>query len=137
MTTIDLDQVNRERRHKGLPPLTRDQAYSAMRERPTAQAASHDSGFDTTGFLIGYMTGIPMPSAGGIVGAMLHDSGHHSSGSSSSSYDPPAGGGSFGGGGASSSWDSGSSSSSSSDSSSSSSSSSSDSGSSSSGGGSD
>jgi len=114
MTNIDLDTVNHERRRKGLPPLNSDQARKAVQEH----TPSSDSGFDTTGFLIGYMTGIPMPSAGGIMGAALHHS----------SFTPPSDSYSSG---SDSSWDSGSSSSDSS------SSSSSDSGSSSSGGGSD
>lgn len=133
MTQYELEQINARRRAQGLPPLSRAQADTALRERASS-ARSDDSGFDTTHFLIGYLTGIPMPSGAGIMGAMMHPSPAHSEPSQSSSSDSfSGGGGSYGGGGASSSWDS--SSSSSSSDSSSSSSSSSDSGSSSSGGG--
>jgi len=124
MSNYDLDLINAERRRKGKPPITPAQARTAVSTGP-------GSGFDMTHFLIGYATGIPMPSGAGIVGAMLHPSSSTAAASPSSSSDDSfsGGGGSYSGEGASSSWDS----SSSSSSSDSSSSSSSDSGSSSSG----
>lgn len=68
MDDYDLEKINAERRRKGLPPLSRSQADSAVASR------SDDGGFDATHFLIGYMTGIPMPSAAGIIGAVMHPS---------------------------------------------------------------
>jgi hypothetical protein len=95
MSHMDLSRVNQERRRRGLKAITYAQA-----QRLAAQHQTSDSGLNITDFLIGYTTGIPMPSAEGIVGAMLHDSSPSSStdtGSSSS-----GGGGDFGGGGGSS-----------------------------------
>lgn len=68
MTDAELERINVERRKRGLPPLTRLQATTAAVHAPDRT----DSGFNFTDFLIGYTTGIPMPSTGGIVGSMLH-----------------------------------------------------------------
>lgn len=106
MTDAELDRINTERRRKGLPPLSRLQATSAV----VASPQRYDDGFSTTDFLIGYTTGIPLPSTGGIVGSMLHQSSPSApdpspSQDSGPSYDSGGspgggdGGGSDGGGG--------------------------------------
>lgn len=74
---FDLEAINAERRRKGLPPLTREQARAAIRERAEMitrerPGTDPDNGFNVTHFLIGYLTGIPMPSTAGIMGAMMH-----------------------------------------------------------------
>lgn len=87
------ETANEARRRKGLPMLTRSQAQAALSNIPV------NSSFSVTDFLIGYTTGIPMPSVGGIVGSMLHSSGNSDRPaysapeaapeiSSSSSYEP-------------------------------------------------
>lgn len=67
----ELEQANRKRKELGRPPLTSRQAYMAA-----STPASQDPGFDVVGFLIGYETGIAWPSGGGMLGMMLHESGH-------------------------------------------------------------
>lgn len=72
-----LDRVNAERLKAGRQPLTAGQADHALWER----GKGHDDG--CVDFLIGFMTGIPMPSASGVMGAVLHyagettDAAHH------------------------------------------------------------
>ena len=69
---MNLDKINAERRRKGLPALTRQQAETAVSNHP----ASRDDGFDSMGFLIGLTTGIPIGPGGisgeAIIGAALH-----------------------------------------------------------------
>lgn len=109
-----LDEVNQRRRKKNLTPLTHRDARKALDERQATSTDCDDS-FD---FLVGYLTGSPMPSAMGVVGAMtspVHHSSSPSADYSPPSYTPPASdysapsndysSGSSGGG----SWDSGSS----------------------------
>lgn len=116
LTESDIIEINRRRRARGLPPLTLSQSRRLVSDAHETVRASDSDAMD---FLIGYTTGIPMPSTGGIVGAMLHDEGATVHSDPSPSYH--GGGGDFGGGGSSVSYGSDSSSSSSSDSSSSSS----------------
>jgi hypothetical protein len=100
MTTINIDTINEERRKRRLPPLTNKQLKQAMaqrRETPRNEPSDSDDGL--VDFLIGYTTGIPMPSAGGIIGAALHQPA--SSSEAHASEPSPSGGGSSGGGGAS------------------------------------
>jgi hypothetical protein len=65
---FNLAAVNQQRVAAGRAPMTHTQAYDAI----SNLAADDDDGFDLTGFLIGYTTGFMYPSAGGIIGAMLH-----------------------------------------------------------------
>jgi hypothetical protein len=69
MKDHELDQINAERRRRGLPRLSRVEAVRAVESR-----RADDGGFDMMHFLIGYGTGLPMPSGAGIMGAMLHQS---------------------------------------------------------------
>jgi hypothetical protein len=103
ITDSELEKINRERKAKGLPPLTRAQAVRAIADNRTT---SRDESFD---WLIFHNHSVID---------------HHSVGTGyipSASDDDSGKGGSFGGGGASGSWDNDSKSSSSSESSSSSS----------------
>jgi hypothetical protein len=69
---VNLEHVNSERKRKGLRPLSRLEATSALRARVIADpVAPRDTSLD---FLIGLETGIPMPSAEGIIGAAMHSS---------------------------------------------------------------
>jgi|EndMetStandDraft_7_1072992.scaffolds.fasta_scaffold72012_4 hypothetical protein len=94
MSHMDLSRVNQERRRRRLKELTQEQA-----RRLAAHHQASDTRLNLTDFLIGYTTGIPMPSADGIAGALLHDSGPSFSTDTGSSS---GGGGDFGGGGGSS-----------------------------------
>ena len=67
MTEAELQRINEERRRRGLPPLSMSQARNAIEERRASAGTD-----DTADFLIGFMTGIPMPSPGGVMGAILH-----------------------------------------------------------------
>lgn len=80
VTQYDLDKINEERRRRGLPPLSRSQADTAVSSRS-------DDSMDMNHFLIGYMTGIPLPSMGGILGAAAHPSDYTPSQSYDSSPD--------------------------------------------------
>lgn len=86
MTDYELQKVNAERRRRGLPPLTRTQAESAVRSQ---SSSSSDPGFDMTHFLISYSTGIPMPSSAGLLGAAMHPQPPSPSYDSSPSYSAP------------------------------------------------
>lgn len=112
MDEVKLARINTIRRREGRKPLTHAQAADLINQRRRADDYHRD---ETLDFLIGYTTGFPMPSTGGIIGAMLHSS-------STAAYAEPSvltpstndditdRGGSFGGAGASSSWESSSSS---------------------------
>lgn len=83
---FDLDEVNEQRRRKGLRPLTLAEAKAALSARDLTQTETphQDTSMD---FLIGITTGIPMPSTEGVVGAMLHNANHPQQ--SDPSYSPP------------------------------------------------
>lgn len=73
-----LGKINAARAAKGLPPLEKQTAVKAVTQRrqlavDQGQQKEQSSDF-LMHFLIGYGTGIPMPSAGGIIGAMMHES---------------------------------------------------------------
>jgi hypothetical protein len=69
----ELERINKERRKARLPQLTRTQAAAAVSRKEMERAQRNDtSDFNAAHFLIGYTTGIPMPSAAGIAGAMMH-----------------------------------------------------------------
>jgi uncharacterized membrane protein YgcG len=109
MTDYELEKINAERRRKGLLPLNRSQANSALNSHPS----NSDPSFDMTHFLIGYV-GIPMPSAACIIGAVTHPSPAHCDPSLSysaphpspsySSSDSSFSSSSYDSGGSSSSW---------------------------------
>lgn len=118
MTDQELDRINVERFRRRLPPLSRAQAEEAARYRRAADEtrgvarSSSDNGFDVGGFMFGYLTGIPMASPGGIMGAALHPTSpaygapdpspspsFSNPADSGSSYDSGSSGGSFDGGG--------------------------------------
>lgn len=66
ITDEELEKVNQERKAKGLPPISRDQARYAVERR---READRSTDFDIIHFLIAYNTGFPMPSAAGVIGA--------------------------------------------------------------------
>lgn len=84
-----LERINAKRSAFNKTRLTRDQVRAIPRHEYEGK-----SGSDLTDFLVGYLTGFPMPSAAGITGAVLHTSSSASASSSdddtssrSSSYD--------------------------------------------------
>jgi hypothetical protein len=85
---VNLEHVNSERKRRGLRPLSKLEATSALRARVVAEpVAPRDTSFD---FLIGLETGVPMPSTEGIMGAAMHNSfGHSSSPDTTPSYQAP------------------------------------------------
>jgi len=118
MTDQELKKINEERFRRRLPPLSRAQAEDAARYRRAADEArgitrsNNDNGFDVGGFMFGYLTGIPMASPGGIMGAAMHTTSpaysatdpspspsFSNSADSGSSFDSGSSGGSFDGGG--------------------------------------
>lgn len=90
MAVIDeyqLDRINKERKKAGLPPLTRVQAAAAVSRHEMERRERNDSSdFSIAHFLISYTIGIPMPSAAGIAGAMMHTP---SKPVTDVNYDPP------------------------------------------------
>lgn len=80
MTNDDLTKANYERKRRGLPTLTRMEAEAALRRAPLEdrRRSQVDEGFDTTGFVLGYLTGLPISPLRGIsaesfAGSMLHN----------------------------------------------------------------
>lgn len=122
MDETKLAKINTIRRQQGKKLLKYAEATTLIAQRRQADNYHRD---ETLDFLIGYTIGFPMPSTGGIVGAMLHTSYSEIINNPIPSSISEDHGGSYGGAGASSSFDSSSSSSSDSSSSSSSDSSSS------------
>ena len=85
MTDYELEKINEERMRKGLPPLTRTQAATAVVSAPDRTSP----GFNSFDFLIGYETGIGFTSEG-MLGAMFHHSfDPHPTGDPTPSYTPP------------------------------------------------
>lgn len=64
-----LARVNQERAKRGLNPLRNSEAHALIERRRSADDYKRD---ETLDFLISYVSGIPMPSSGGIIGATLH-----------------------------------------------------------------
>jgi hypothetical protein len=92
----DLEKINAERRRKGQEPITRRQAIQA-----TQAAADNSTAFD---FLMG-LSGIPWPSAMGMLGFAISDtdaSAQPASYDSTTSDSFSSGGGTFDGGGSTS-----------------------------------
>lgn len=71
-----LARINAGRAAKGLPPLEKQTAIKAAttrRQLAVDQGSTRDQSSDfLMHFLIGYGTGIPLPSAGGLIGAAMH-----------------------------------------------------------------
>lgn len=80
MTDHELEKINKVRRQHGKSILSRQQIES-IKSGESYRAARRevpDSGMDASGFLFGYLTGIPISptrgiSAESVVGSMLHD----------------------------------------------------------------
>jgi uncharacterized membrane protein YgcG len=76
ITDERLASINAGRASRGLPPLTKQEAIKLVRDRRAEAVAqsnhSEQSSDFLMHFLIGYGTGFPLPSAGGIIGAMMH-----------------------------------------------------------------
>lgn len=80
MTDHELDKINKVRRQHGKSILSRQQVESIKSgsDYRAARREVPDSGMDASGFLFGYLTGIPISptrgiSAESVVGSMLHD----------------------------------------------------------------
>lgn len=89
ITDETLEKINNARAAKGFGPLTKSQAMNLLAARKNALEAhaspaqniagrSADDSMFLMHFLIGYNTGIMMPSAGGIAGAMIHNNNYKS-----------------------------------------------------------
>lgn len=83
ITDEALAKINAARARNGLPPFTKQQAVKLATERrelaisqsnSSIRPASDQSSQFLMHYLIGYSTGIPIPSAGGIIGAAMHES---------------------------------------------------------------
>lgn len=73
----ELVRVNEERKRRKLRTLTETEASAALRARYVSSRGPSFQRDTSLDFLIGLETGIPMPSAGGFAGAMLHNATHH------------------------------------------------------------
>lgn len=72
ISEYDLNRINNERRKARLSQLTRTQAAAAISRHEMERRERNDtSDFSVAHFLIGYTTGIPLPSVAGIAGAMM------------------------------------------------------------------
>jgi uncharacterized membrane protein YgcG len=76
ITDERLAAINAGRASRGLPPLTKQEAIKLVRDRRAEAVAqsnhSEQSSDFLMHFLIGYGTGFPFPSAGGMIGAAMH-----------------------------------------------------------------
>lgn len=89
MNQADLDRVNGERRKRGSRALTIQDARTALSRRPVEASHSGDGavlGSHALDYLIG-LQGIPLPSAGGMMGYALSPSYSSDSGPSSTDSD--------------------------------------------------
>lgn len=72
-----LGRINAARATRGLPPLDKQTAIKKATERrqlAVDQGSTRKQSSDfLMHFLIGYATGFPMPSVGGILGASMHE----------------------------------------------------------------
>jgi uncharacterized membrane protein YgcG len=76
ITDEKLAMINAGRAARGLPPLTKQEAIKLARDRRAEAIAQSNNSDQSSDFLmhylIGYATGIPFPSAGGLIGAAMH-----------------------------------------------------------------
>jgi hypothetical protein len=102
-TSYELGQVNEERKKKGLPPLTSDQARRAVEARRRSlagHAQTNETGFDMSAFLVGYVVASAMLNAAAQAAPSIVPSTPSPAYDPPTSYDPPSySGGSEGSGG--------------------------------------
>lgn len=79
MTDLQLQEINDERRRRGLPPITRERARASLEARfgrvATNAYPMNDGsmlGSQMNDFLFSLSTGVMLPSAGGIIGGAAH-----------------------------------------------------------------
>jgi uncharacterized membrane protein YgcG len=76
ITNEKLAVINSGRAARGLPPLTKQEAIKLARDRRAEAIAQSNNSDQSSDFLmhylIGYATGIPFPSAGGLIGAAMY-----------------------------------------------------------------